>query len=263
MAGKVLLHTDERGVATLTLNRPKLHNAFDSDLIAELTAKLDELNRDEKVRAVVLTGAGQSFCAGADLNWMRGMVEAGEEENLADAKLLAKLLRKLNFLPKPVLARVNGAAFGGGIGLIACCDIAIGVEQAKFSLSEVKLGLAPATIAPYVVAAIGLRQARRLFINGEIFTGKEAERVGLLHHCVEAEALDETLDRTLHLLLKGGPTAQSESKALALATAGMTPDSTERKDAANAALIARLRVSDEGQEGLGAFLEKRKPNWIK
>ncbi|MDN5864732.1 MAG: enoyl-CoA hydratase-related protein [Gammaproteobacteria bacterium] len=256
-----MLHIDGRGVATLTLKRAEKHNAFDDDLIAELTAKLVALDRNERVRAVVLTGAGKSFSAGADLEWMRGMATASEQENQADALRLAKMLRALNFLSKPTIARVNGAAYGGGIGLVACCDIAIGVDTAKFSLSEVKLGLAPATIAPYVVCAIGGRQARRLFVNGEIFSGAEAERIGLLHHCVAAEALDETLERTLHFLLKGGPVAQRESKALALRMAGMTAGSAEKIDAGNAALIARLRVSPEGQEGIGAFLEKRKARW--
>jgi methylglutaconyl-CoA hydratase len=263
MADTVLLETDARGVATLKLNRPKVHNAFDDGLIAALTEKLEALAADDGVRALVLTGAGSTFSAGADLNWMRGMAQASEAENRADALRLAKMLRTLNFFPKPTLARVNGAAFGGGIGLVACCDIAIGVEAAKFSLSEVKLGLAPATIAPYVVAAMGVRQARRLFINGEIIDGAEAERVGLLHHCVAADALDETLDRVIHFMLKGGPVAQRESKALALRTAGLTPESAEKMDAENVELIARLRVSPEGQEGIGAFLEKGKPSWAK
>ncbi len=261
MTAKVLLETDARGVATLTLNRPKKHNAFDDALIAELTAKIEALETDDSVRVVVLTGAGATFSAGADLEWMRGMAKASEAENREDALRLAKMLRTLNFFPKPTLARVNGAAYGGGIGLVVCCDIAIGVEGAKFSLSEVKLGLAPATIAPYVVAAIGLRQARRLFVNGEIFDAAEAARIGLLHHCVAAGALDDTLDRILHYLLKGGPLAQREAKALALRTAGMTPDAAKETDAANAELIARLRVSSEGQEGIGAFLDKRKPGW--
>lgn len=263
MADTVLLDTDARGIARLSLNRPAKHNAFDDNLIASLTEKLEALDADDKVRAVVLTGAGSTFSAGADLNWMRGMAAASEAENRADALRLAKMLRTLNFLSKPTFARVNGAAFGGGIGLVACCDIAIGVDGAKFALSEVKLGLAPATIAPYVVAAIGVRQARRLFINGEIFNGHEAERIGLLHHCVAPEALEETLERNLHFLLKGGPIAQRESKALALRMAGMTPENAERLDAGNAALIARLRVSPEGQEGIAAFLEKRKATWNK
>jgi methylglutaconyl-CoA hydratase len=263
MTQAVLNEIDSRGVATLTLNRPDVHNAFDDALVALLGEHLAELECREDVRALVLTGAGATFSAGADLNWMRGMAAASETDNREDALRLAAMLRALNYFPKPTLARVNGAAFGGGIGLVACCDIAIGMAGAKFALSEVKLGLAPATIAPYVIAAIGVRQARRLFINGEIIDGAEAERIGLLHHCVAASRLDETLDRNLHFLLKGGPIAQRESKALALRTAGLTPEAAKAPDGDNADLIARLRVSPEGQQGIGAFLEKRKPGWVK
>ena len=248
--------------ATLSLHRPQVHNAFDDTLIAEATAALASLAEDAGVRALVLTGTGATFSAGADLNWMRRVAAAGADENRADALRLAALLRALQFFPKPTLARVNGSAYGGGIGLIACCDIAIGVAGAKFSLSEVKLGLVPATIAPYVVQAIGPRQARRLFVNAEIFDAAEAERIGLLHQCVAADQLDEAVDRQLHFLAKGGPVAQHEAKRLALRTAGMTPESAERIDAGNAELIARLRVSAEGQEGLGAFLDKRHAAWL-
>jgi methylglutaconyl-CoA hydratase len=194
---------------------------------------------------------------------MRRMAQAGEEENREDALRLAKLLRTLQFFPKPTIARVNGSAYGGGVGLIACCDIAIGVEGAKFALSEVKLGLVPATIAPYVVQAIGPRQARRLFVSAEILDAAEAARIGLLHQWVPSGELDEAVDRQLHFLAKGGPVAQYEAKRLALRTAGMTPESAERIDAENAGRIARLRVSPEGQHGLSAFLEKHPPDWTK
>src|SRR5579875_1814712 len=249
-------------LATLTLDRPQVHNAFDDALIASATAALESLADDRGVRALVLTGAGATFSAGADLNWMRRMAKSGAQENRDDALRLAKLLRTLQFFPKPTLARVNGSAYGGGVGLIACCDIAIGVESAKFALSEVKLGLVPATIAPYVVQAIGPRQARRLFVSAEVFDAAEAARVGLLHQCVSAGQLDEAVDRQLHFLAKGGPVAQHEAKRLALRTAGTTPESAERMDAGNAELIARLRVSSEGQQGLAAFLEKRSPAWV-
>ena len=168
---------------------------------------------------------------------------ADAEANRADALRLAKLMRTLNFLPKPTIARVNGAAYGGGVGLVACCDIAIGVEGAKFSLSEVKLGLVPAVISPYVIAAIGMRHARRLFVSGEVFDAAHAARIGLLHECVAAEALDDAVDRSLHFLAKGGPIAQREAKQLALRIGGATPESFERFDDSNADLIARLRVS--------------------
>ncbi|HEY0179266.1 MAG TPA: enoyl-CoA hydratase-related protein, partial [Dokdonella sp.] len=198
------------GIATITLNRPGVHNAFDDALVAALTAALAACDADAAVRAVVLTGAGASFSAGADLNWMRGMAGASEDENRADALRLAALMRTLNFLAKPTVARVNGAAYGGGVGLVACCDVAIGVDGAKFSLSEVKLGLVPAVISPYVIAAIGLRQARRLFVTGEVFDAQTAARIGLLHDCVGADRLDAAVERVLHLLGKGGPLAQAE-----------------------------------------------------
>ena len=249
-------------VATLTLHRPSVHNAFDDALIAELTAALHALDTRADIRAVVLTGAGSTFSAGADLNWMRGMAQASEADNRADAERLATLMRTLNFLSKPTIARVNGSAYGGGVGLVACCDYAIATEAAKFSLSEVKLGLVPAVISPYVVAAIGARQARRLFVTAEVFDAAEAQRIGLLHQCVAADALDDTVARTLHWLGKGGPLAQAEAKQLALAMAGMTPERVAAVDAGNAALIARLRVSAEGQEGLAAFLDTRAPRWV-
>jgi methylglutaconyl-CoA hydratase len=249
------------GTARLVLDRPKVHNAFDDGLIAELTAALEALDADPAVRAVVLTGAGSTFSAGADLNWMRAMSGAGEAENRDDSLRLARLMRTLNFLSKPTVARVNGSAYGGGVGLVACCDLAIGVDGAKFSLSEVKLGLVPAVISPYVVAAIGARHARRLFVSGEVFEADEAERIGLLHECVPGGELDEAVERALHFLGKGGPLAQAEAKRLALRMAGETREAAEARDADNAALIARLRVSPEGQEGLGAFLAKRAPAW--
>ena len=247
--------------ATITLNRANVHNAFDDRLIADLTAALLDCERDRQVRAVVLTGAGASFSAGADLNWMRGMAQASEADNRADSLRLAQLMRTLNFLSKPTIARVNGSAYGGGVGLVACCDLAIGVEGAKFSLSEVKLGLVPAVISPYVIAAIGARQARRLFISGEVFDAATAARIGLLHDAVAAGQLDEAIERALHFLAKGGPLAQAEAKQLALRIGGMTPEAAERVDQANADLIARLRVSAEGQQGLSAFLDKRAADW--
>lgn len=250
------------GVAVLALARPDVHNAFDAGLIAALNAALDALAADDGVRALVLTGEGSTFSAGADLNWMRGMANASEAENLADSLELARLMRTLNFFPKPTIARVNGSAYGGGVGLVACCDIAIGVEGAKFSLSEAKLGLVPAVISPYVVAAIGARQARKLFQTAEVFEAPEAARIGLLHRCVPAAELDEAVDRELHWLGKGGPIAQKEAKTLALRMGGLTREDAERIDTENARLIARLRVSPEGQEGLGAFLDKRAPRWV-
>ena len=256
-----ILVTDRAAVRQIALNRPEVHNAFDDGLIVELTSALVEAGRDDAVRAVVLTGHGASFSAGADLNWMRGMASASEDENRADSLRLAALVRTLQFLPKPTIARVNGAAYGGGVGLIAACDIAIGADGARFGLTEVKLGLVPAVISPYVVAAIGVRQARRLFLTGEIFDAAEACRIGLLHRVAPAEGLDEAVDFTLKLLAKAGPQAQREAKQLALRMAGIDEKGAGAIDADNAELIARLRVSAEGQEGLGAFLDKRAPRW--
>jgi methylglutaconyl-CoA hydratase len=253
---------ERRGVvACLTLNRPQIHNAFDDALIAALTDALAQADADPAVRAVVLSGNGSCFSAGADLNWMRGMASASEQENREDSLRLARLMRNLQFLSKPTIARVNGAAYGGGVGLVACCDIAIGVDTAKFALSEVKLGLVPAVISPYVIAAIGLREARRLFITGEVFEADVAARIGLLHTVVSAPELDEAIERQLYLLAKAGPLAQREAKQLALRMGGVDVTQAERIDQANAELIARLRVSEEGQHGLGAFLDKRAPAW--
>ena len=249
-------------VVHLVMNRPEVHNAFDDGLIADLTAALVAVDADDAARAVVLTGAGASFSAGADMRWMRGMAQASEAENTEDSLRLAALMRTLQFLSKPTIARVNGAAFGGGVGLVACCDIAIAADGAKFALSEVKLGLVPAVISPYVVAAVGLRQARRLFVTGEIFDAAAALEMGLVHETVPAAALDATVDGVLELLTKGGPVAQREAKRLALSMGGMVPEIMERTDAVNAALIARLRVSAEGQDGLSAFLAKSRPSWL-
>ncbi len=250
-------------VARVALNRPQVHNAFDDALVAELTEALGALDRDSGVRFIVLTGQGSTFSAGADLNWMRGMARANEAENRNDSERLAALMRTLNTLAKPAIARVNGSAYGGGVGLVACCDIAIAADTAKFGLTEVKLGLVPAVISPYVVAAIGARQARRLFVTGEIFDAVCAQRIGLVHETVPIATLDEAIDRVLHWLAKGGPHAQREAKHLALGLGGVLDINSGRTDMKNAALIARLRVSPEGQEGLSAFLDKRPPAWAR
>ncbi len=246
-------------VRRLRLDRAELHNAFDAGLIAALTAALAEAGADPDVRVVVLEGAGASFSAGADLNWMRGMAAASEAENRADSLALARLMRTLDELPKPTIARVHGAAFGGGVGLVACCDIAIGVPEAKFGLTESKLGLLPAVISPYVIAAIGTRNARRYFATAEIFDAAEALRIGLLHQVEPVDQLDAAVQRQVALLLKAGPIASASAKRLVRDVAAHADGA--RHDDANAALIARLRVSPEGQEGLAAFLDKRPPAW--
>ncbi len=257
------IDADDRGVMTLTLNRPDIHNAFDDRLIVGLTRALERIDQEPSVRAVVLTGAGKSFSAGADLNWMRGMASASEEDNRADSLRLAKLMRTLAFMSKPTVARINGAAFGGGVGLVACCDIAIAGSSAKFGLTEVRLGLVPAVISPYVINAIGPRQAMRLFQTAEIIDATEAERLSLVHQSVPDDELDDAVERQLKFLLIAGPEAVKASKSLVGAIAARTAEGQQRMDEQTAALIARLRVSAEGQEGLSAFLDKRKPNWVK
>jgi methylglutaconyl-CoA hydratase len=251
----------EQGVVRLRLNRLALHNAFDAELIAELTLALSTAGADPAVRAVIIEGAGASFSAGADLNWMRDMAAAGEAANREDALALARLMRTLDTLPKPTLARVHGAAFGGGVGLVACCDIAIGVPEARFGLTESRLGLLPAVISPYVIAAIGPRQARRWFATAETFDAATALQMGLLHQVVPAPQLDAALQRQLELLLKVGPLAAAGAKSLVARMA--REQDPQRQDRANAELIASLRVSPEGQEGLSAFLDKRPPGWTR
>lgn len=250
------------GCLTLTMDRAEVHNAFNAELIAQLTGVLAAADADPAVRAVVLAAHGPSFSAGADLNWMREMAGYGEAENLGDAGRLATLMRTLAFLSKPTLARVQGSAFGGGVGLVACCDIAIGVPAAKFALTEVRLGLVPAVISPYVVAAIGARQARRYFQTAEAFDALRARELGLLHEVVEPDQLDAAIAKELKLLKAGGPLALAEAKALVAGVEGRTLGQQQALDAGTAALIARLRISTEGQEGLGAFLSKRKPAWL-
>jgi len=247
-------------VAEIQMLRPEVHNAFNARLIAELTAALDALAVNAGVRVIVLSGGGASFSAGADMHWMRAMAAASETDNRTDALALARLLRTLNEVPKPTIARVHGTALGGGVGLIACCDIAIGVNEARFGLTESKLGLLPAVISPYVIAAIGARQARRWFATAEIFDAATALRLGLLHELVSADALDGAIERQIALLLKSGPIASARAKRL-VADVLAEPD-PDARDAANAELIARLRVSAEGQEGLTAFLDKRTPAWV-
>ena len=249
------------GRATVTLNRPDVHNAFDDKLIALLTRELDALDRNPTVGVVVLAAAGKSFCAGADLKWMRRMAEYSEAENQADAEALAALMKTLNRLSKPTVAEVQGAAYGGGVGLICCCDIAIASEAAQFSISEVKLGLIPSVISPYVVAVIGERQARRYALGAETFDAIEAKRIGLVHEVTAAEDLQAAVDAMVEALLANGPAAMAETKDQIAGVANRPID--DRLIAAAAARIARIRVSDEGREGVAAFLEKRKPGWAR
>jgi methylglutaconyl-CoA hydratase len=242
------------------LTRGEIHNAFDDALIADLTAAFDDVGDDPAVRAVILASDGKSFSAGADLNWMRRMAGYSEAENLADAKALAGLMQAIDTCPKPTIARVQGAAFGGGVGLIACCDIAVASDRASFCLSEVKLGIVPAVISPYIVRAIGPRAARRYVQTAERFGAEEAHRLGLIHEVAAEAALDAVIDGIVTALRAGGPEAHREAKALVALVADRDPtdvlDETARR-------IARIRAGEEGQEGLTAFLEKRPPAWVR
>ena len=247
-------------VALVVLSRPEVHNAFNATLIAELTSALRALDRDAAIRAVVLLGEGKSFCAGADLNWMTEMARYGIAENLADATALATMLKTLYRLSKPTIARVHGSAFGGGAGLVACCDVAFASQDTTFSFSEAKLGLIPATIAPYVVEAIGARHARRYFGSAERFPAAEAFRIGLVHEIYPFEELDARINELLGSLLVAGPRAQDESKALIRAVRSGPIDDAMIAD--TAARIAGVRGSDEGKEGVAAFLRKRPAAWV-
>ena len=247
-------------VGILTLNKPERHNVFDDVLIAELTVGLRELEADPRVRAVVLSSTGKSFCAGADLNWMKRVADYSPEENLRDAHQLAEMMSTLNELSKPTIARVQGPAYGGGVGLVAACDIAVATYDVHFALTEVKLGIVPAVISPYVLAAIGERYGRRYMLSAERFSAAEAYRIGLLHEIVPGdEQLDEAISEIL-TLLNNGPAAQAECKALIRVVAGQPIDQETIEETVQR--ISRVRASPEGREGLAAFLEKRTPNWI-
>jgi len=253
---------DDRGVLSITMNRPEVHNAFDANMIRELTETLQTAAETDEVRIVVITGAGKCFSAGADLNWMRSQIEASQEDNERDAMQLADLMRTLNYLPKPTIARINGVAIGGGMGLISACDITIAVDNARFGLTETRLGLAPAVISPYVFRRIGERNARRYFLTAERFDSQQALAIGLIQQCVAEDQLDESVEAVIENLLKGGPFAVTTCKQLVYAVAGHDEESQKSMDEYTAGLIAGLRVMDEGQEGLAAFLEKRKPAWL-
>ncbi len=252
---------DSRGVLTLHLNRPEVHNAFGERLIRELTETLHAAEDDPAVRLVVLTGTGKSFSAGADVNWMSSMVGASVEENEQDAQRLARMLRRLNYFPKPTIARIQGAAFGGGVGLVACCDITIAADTAQFALTEVRLGLVPAVISPFVYRCLGESHARRYFLTAERFDAKAAQQIGLVQIVVPADGLDDAVAEQVEMLLQGGPTALKQAKRLVFNVAGHDNTRQRQIDEDNARLIARLRVSEEGQDGLRAFLDKRLPSW--
>lgn len=245
-------------VATVMLNRPDVHNAFNPAMIRELHTLFDRLAEDESVRVVVLTGAGSSFCAGADLRWMQESLDYSTEENIADAERMAAMFERLNTLPKPLVGHINGAAVGGGVGLVACCDIALASADAKFGFAEVKLGMLPAVIARFVVPKIGPGHARALFVSGRRFGAEKARDIGLVHDVVPAKELDKVVQQAIADLLTSGPRAVDLAKQLVRSVTTLPPDQAA---AYTVQAIAEARTSPEGQEGVRAFLEKRKPRW--
>ncbi len=252
---------DDRGVVTVTLDRAEKHNAFDDSMIAELHQCFETVSQDVSARVLVLAAEGKSFCAGADLAWMQRMASYTYEQNKQDAQALAAMFDALYRVPVPTIARVQGAAFGGAVGLIACCDIAIANKLSKFCLSEVKIGLIPATISPYVIEAMGARVAKRYFMTAEVFSSRRARRLGLISEAVNDESLDSTVAEIVAHILNNGPAAVTAAKALAAQVANQPIDANLMD--ATSTLIAQIRVSEEGQEGLNAFLQKRQPAWRK
>lgn len=250
----------DSGVATVTMNRPEKHNAFDDSVIAELHAAFETLATGVGVRCMVLAAAGKSFSAGGDLGWMQRMAQYSYEENLRDATALAAMLKRLNTLPFPTIARVQGAAYGGAVGLVSCCDMAVATPRASFSLSEVKIGLIPATISPYVIAAIGARASRRYFTTAERFSAAQALQLGLVSELVEEVELDATVQSLVNALLANSPAATRAAKQLVLDVDNRVIDDALIADTSER--IATIRVSEEGQEGLKAFLEKRPAAWL-
>lgn len=254
---------DARGIVTLTLDRPEARNALSAALVGEITTALQTLAGDRGVRAIVLTGAGNVFCAGADIGEMRAAGEASPEANEADSRRFAKMLETLERQPQPTVALVNGAAFGGAVGLVAACDIAVAAPGARFSLSEVRLGLVPAMISPYVLRALGPREARRWCLTGEVMDAATAQRVGLVHEVAAEGALGAAAESLLAALLAGAPGAQGEIKRLLRQVSGRSDPGDEALLADTARWIARVRAGAEAREGLTAFLERRKPGWTR
>ena len=245
-------------VATVTLNRPEVHNAMNEHLMKELTTCFKELSSNNNVRIIILTGNGKSFCAGADLNWMKSMAKYSKEENIKDSRLLLDLFEAIYNCPKPVIGRINGHAFGGGLGLIAACDITIAVPDLKFAFSEVNLGIIPSVISTYIVRRIGLSNMKRLFITGEAFSSEHAKEIGLIDYVVASEKFDEKVQKYIKIIHSSGPKAIKEVKNLVNKCEKM--DVKKYKEF-TVKKIAELRVSKEGQEGINAFLEKRKSKW--
>lgn len=256
-----ILYDAKDGIASVTLNRPDVHNAFNEAVMDDLTALVKQAGEDKNVRALVLRGNGKSFCAGGDLNWMRKSANYSYEENVQDAMRLGILLKTLNFLPKPTIALVHGNIFGGGVGLASCCDILIAEQGAQFCLSEVRIGLIPSIIAPYVINAMGERMARRYFMTAERFDADTAYRIGFAHEVAATGQLDTVAGKIITALLEGAPEAQGRGKKLMLELVGRAID--EKVIDLTVRQIAEARASDEGKEGLTAFLSKTEPSWRK
>ena len=260
MADKTTLQIDDLGVATITIVRPEVHNAFDEEIIEELSQRFESVEDDDEVRLVCIAARGRTFCAGADLDWLRRMAEYDEEQNLADSRQLGRMLNRLNVMTKPTLALVQGPAYGSGVG--AACDIAIGVRSATFSLSEAKFGLIPAVISSFVIGAVGSRQARRYFLTAERFDALEAHRIGLLHLVVNDEGeMRAAAERFARMFMDTAPGAVAASKKLIAEVQGQEIDAELME--ATAKQIADRRASDEAREGISAFFDKRKPNWMR
>jgi len=261
MSEQHIIYSVKNSIATITLNRPEVHNAFNEGVIGDLTDLFTKAGADKDVRAVILRGNGKSFSAGGDLNWMRKMADYTYQQNVDDAMRLGVLLKTINFLPKPTLALVHGNIFGGGVGLTACCDIAIAEQGAQFCLSEVRIGLIPSIIAPYVINAMGERMARRYFMTAERFSADEAHRIGFVHELAEPGKIDEVADKILQAILDGAPQAQGRGKKLMLDIIGRPID--DKLIELTVRQIAEARASEEGKEGLSAFLNKTEPSWRK
>lgn len=257
---QTILYNVEKNTAHVTLNRPEVHNAFNDTMIKELSTVFDDIAANHDIRVVIVTGNGKSFCAGADLNWMRRVKDYSYEDNLKESLELAEMLYKAYSSPKPTIARVNGAAIGGGTGLVAVCDIAIAATKAKFSFSEVKLGLIPACISPYVIKKCGEGKCREFFLTGERLTADKAYNAGLVNAVVPLEEIDSTIDKLVKQLISSGPDAITNCKELLRRVSAMSLEEAKKH---TAEVIAKLRISEEGQEGMNAFLEKRRPNWVK
>ena len=257
---KVITKIDSDGIARVTLNNPSKHNAFDDQIIAQLTDAFSAVAANSNVRVMVLASEGKSFSAGADLDWMKRMASYSYDENLQDARALALMLQTLKTMPQPTIARIQGAVFGGAVGLVSCCDIAVAATVATFSLSEVNIGLVPATVSPYVIEAIGARAARRYFMTAERFSAQTAKHIGLLSEVIGPENLDKQIGLLIDALLANGPEAVIASKQLVADINGQAIGSDLIEHTCK--IIAKIRVSEQGQEGLQAFLEKRKPHWL-